>query len=158
MIKTEYEYVVADLPHDFSDVALQALDAAEVILMVASPDMASIRAVKAALDTYQKLGYPNEKLRFVLNAVFPYSNLARDQIEAALGMTAFATIPYTRDVFVDAINLGQPVIQYKSGLPIANLLQDFAFHMSKDAHKESRPESPTAAWSGVYQRYKARKP
>jgi pilus assembly protein CpaE len=157
MIKTQYEYVIADLPHDFSDVAIQALDAAEIILMVASPDMASIRAVKAALDTYQKLGYPNEKLRFVLNAVFPYSNLARDQIEAALGMTAFATIPYTRDVFVDAINLGQPVVQYKSGLPIANLLQDFAFHMSKDAHKEAKPENPTAAWSGVYQRYKARK-
>jgi pilus assembly protein CpaE len=157
MIKTQYEYVVADLPHDFSDIAIQALDAAEIILMVASPDMVSIRALKAALDTYEKLGYPKEKLRFVLNAVFPYSNLTREQIESAIGMTAFATIPYTRDVFVDAINLGQPVIQSGIGMPIANLLQDFAFHMSKDVHRESRPESPTAAWSGVYQRYQARR-
>ena len=157
MVKTQYEYVVADLPHDFSDFAIQALDAAEIILMVASPDMATIRALNAALDTYEKLGYPREKLRFVLNAVFPYSNLAREQIESALGMTAFATIPYTRDVFVDAINLGQPVVQHKSGMPIANLLQDFAFHMSKDAHKKAMPESPTATWTGVYQRYQARK-
>ena len=157
MIKSQYEYVVADLPHDFSDLAVQALDAAEQILMVASPDIASIRALKAALDTYEKLGYPKEKLKFVLNAVFPYSNLTREQIESAVGMTAFATIPYTRDIFVDAINLGRPVIQYNTGMPIANLLQDFAFHMSKDSHKETRPDSPTAAWSGVYQRYQARK-
>jgi pilus assembly protein CpaE len=157
IVKTQYEYVVADLPHDFSDFAIRALDAADVIIMLCSPDMASVRAVNAALDTYEKLGYPKEKIRFVLNAVFPYSNLARDQIESAIGMPVFATIPYTPDVFVDAINLGQPVIQHKSGLPIASLLQDFAFHMSKDAHKKSMPESPTAAWSGVYERYKARR-
>src|SRR5688572_9295835 len=42
LLKSQYEYIVADLPHDFSESAIQALDAADVILMVASPDMASI--------------------------------------------------------------------------------------------------------------------
>src|SRR4030095_1655721 len=104
LAKTQYEYMVADLPHDFSDFALQALDAADMILMMVSPDMASIRAVTAALDTYEKLGYRREKIKFVLNAIFPHSNLSKEKLEAALGMTAFVTIPYTRDVFVEAIN------------------------------------------------------
>ena len=157
LAKAQYEYVVADLPHDFSEFAIQALDAAEVILMVASPDMASVRAVNAALDTYEKLGYPKEKIRFILNAIFPHSNLSKDKLEAALGMTAFATIPYTRDIFVEAINLGQPPVFHKPDLPISNVLEDFAFHVSKDTHKKSKPDHPTDAWNRVYKRYQARK-
>ena len=157
LAKSQYEYVLADLPHDFSDVALQALDAADMILLLASPDMASIRAVKAALDTYDKLDYPKDKIKFVLNAVFPHSNLSKDKLEAALGMTAFVTIPYTRDVFVEAINLGQPVVTHKSEQSISSLLEDLAFHVSKDTHRKSKPEQPTEAWNRVYKRYQERK-
>lgn len=157
LAKSQYEYIVADLPHDFSEFAIQALDAADVILMVASPDMASVRAVNAALDTYEKLGYSKDKIRFILNAIFPHSNLSKDKLEAALGMNAFATIPYTRDIFVEAINLGQPPVFHKPELPISNVLEDFAFHMSKDTHKKSKPENPTEAWSRVYKRYQGRK-
>jgi pilus assembly protein CpaE len=157
LAKSQYEYIVADLPHDFSEFALQALDAADMILLMASPDMASIRAVTAALDTYDKLDYPKDKIKFVLNAIFPNSNLSKEKLEAALGMTTFATIPYTKDVFVEAINLGQPVVSDKPHLPISNLLEDFAFHVSKDVHKKAKPENPTEAWSRVYKRYQARK-
>jgi hypothetical protein len=37
------------------------------------------------------------------------------------------------------------------------LLEDFAFHVSKDRHKKVKPESPTDAWSRVYTRYQTRK-
>jgi len=157
LAKSQYEYVVADLPHDFSDATLQALDAADMILMLASPDMASIRAVTAALDTYDKLDYPKDKIKFVLNAVFPQSSLSKDKLEAALGMNAFVTIPYTRNVLVDAINLGQPVVIHKPDLAISNLLEDLAFHISKDAHRKAKPEQPTEAWNRVYKRYQNRK-
>lgn len=71
LLKQQYGYIVADLPHDFSDVPLHALDEADLILMVASPEMASVRAATAALDTYDKLGFPREKVKLVLNATFP---------------------------------------------------------------------------------------
>ena len=157
LVRAQYEYIVADLPHDFSEFSIQALDAADVILMVASPDMASIRAVNAALDTYEKLGYSKEKIKFVLNAIFPNSNLSKDKLEAALGMPAYVTIPYVRDVFVEAINLGQPPVFDKPDLAISNVLEDFAFHVSKDSHKKSKPENPTDAWKRVYKRYQSRK-
>ncbi len=156
-IKTQYDYVVADLPHDFSEPAIHALDVADIVLMIVSPDMASIRAAIAAMDTYQKLGYPREKIKLVLSAIFPHSSLTREKIEAALKMQTFATIPYVKDVFVDAINLGQPLVYYKPDLPISGLLEDFAFHMSKDAQKKSKPENPTEAWKRVYKRYQERK-
>jgi pilus assembly protein CpaE len=155
--KAQYEYVVADLPHDFSEPAIQALDSADVILLIASPDMASIRAVKAATETYGQLGYDREKVRLVLNAPFPHSSLTKDKIENALGMSFLVTIPYVQDVLVDAINLGQPPVYERPNEAISGFLQDFAFRLSKDVHKKVKPEHPTETWKRVYKRYQERK-
>jgi pilus assembly protein CpaE len=157
MFKTHYEYVLADLPHDFSEAALAGLDAADVILVVASPDMASIRAVSAALDTYQKLGYPKEKVKLLLNATFPHSGLPKDKIEAALGMPATAVIPHVQDVFVEAINHGKPPVFDKPQEMISGLLEDFALFISKDEHKKTKPDNPSETWKRVYKRYQERK-
>ena len=157
MIKGQFDYAVAVLPHDFSELALPALDAADMILMVATPDMASIRAVTAAWDTYEKLGYKKEKVRLVLNAIFPRSSLSKDKIESALGLTAVAMIPYVQDTFVDAINLGQPPIYHRPNELVSALLEDFSLFMSKDDHRKSKPENPTEAGKRVYKRYQDRK-
>jgi pilus assembly protein CpaE len=77
MLKEQYQYIIADLPHDFSEAALSALDLADIILLVSAPDMASVRATAAALDTYQKLGYPTERIKPLLNAVFPRYSLSK---------------------------------------------------------------------------------
>ncbi len=157
LLKHHYDYVVADLPHDFSDVALQVLDSADMILMIATPDMASVRAAAAAMDTYSKLGYPKEKIKLLINATFPRSGLPKDKIESALGLTSIITVPHIQDVFVDAINYGQPLVFHKPQESISALLEDFAFFISKESHKKSKPENPTEAWKRVYNRYQKRK-
>jgi len=157
LMKNQFDYMVADLPHDFSEPALQALDISDMILMVATPDMSSIRAVAAAIDTYEKLGYQKEKFKLVLNAIFPRSSLSKEKIESASGVNAIVTIPYVQDVFVDAINLGQPPLYHRPHEAVSAVLEDFALLMSKDEHRKSKPEQPTEAWKRVYKRYQDRK-
>lgn len=157
LFKTHYGYVVADLPHDFSEPALAALDAADLILLTASPDMASLRAAAVALETYQKLNYPPEKIRLVLNATFPKHGLSKDKIEAALSVPVAVTIPYIQDVFVEAINYGRPLLSSRPDEPIAGLLEDMAFMISKDVHKKTKPNNPTEAWQRVYKRFQGRR-
>ena len=157
LLRKRYEYMVADLPHDFTDIVVHTLDIADVILLTTAPDVASIRAAAAALDTYRKLNYPPEKIKLVLNAVFPKHGMPKEKIEAALGVPVMVTIPYTADRFVEAINYGQPLISSKPDEPIAGLLEDLAFFLSRDAHKKSRPEDPTESWKRVYKRYSQRK-
>ena len=157
--KSQYEYIVADLPHDFSESAIQALDAANLILMIASPDMASIRAVTAALDTYEKLGYSDDKVKLVLNtpSPYPHSGLTKAKIESALKRPALVTIPFVQNIFIEAINLGQPPIYHKPQELISGLLEDLAFRVSKESHKKMKPENPMDSWSRVYQRYQERR-
>jgi pilus assembly protein CpaE len=157
LLRQNYEYVVADLSHDFGDITLQALDAADTILLVATPDMSSVRAAFAALDTYWKLGYPKDKTRLVLNATFARAGLPKEKIESALGMPASIVVPYTDTLFVDAINYGRPPLYAKPNEPVCGLLEDFAFRLSRDEHKKTKPVEPTEAWKRVYKRYQSRK-
>lgn len=157
LLKSQYQYIVADLPHDFSDASLSALDAADTILLVGTPDMASIRASAAALDAYKKLSYPAEKIKPLLNATFPHSSLSKAKIEAAMGMDFVAFFPHVPDLVVEAINLGRPLVLDKPNESISTLLEDFAFFISKPEHKKSKPENPTDAWNRVYKRFQSRK-
>ena len=157
LLRKRYEYIVADLPHNFNPIVVQTLDMADVILLTTAPDLASIRAAALALDTYRKLNYPPEKIKVVLNATFPKHGLPRDKIETALGVPVMVTIPYTPDRFVEAINFGQPLISAKPDEPIGGLLEDLAFFLSRDAHKKIRPVNPSETWNRVYKRYSERK-
>jgi len=157
LLKQRYDYMLADLPHDFGDIVVHTLDMADLILVMAAPDVASLRATAAALDTYTKLNYPSEKIRLILNATFPKYGLQKDKIEAALGIPVMLVIPYASDLFVQAINYGQPIVSTKPEEPVAALLENLAFSLSMDAHKKSRPDNPSEAWKRVYERYSKRK-
>jgi pilus assembly protein CpaE len=153
LLRPEYDYLVADLQHDFSEVSLLTLDAADIILLIIAPELSSIRAAAAALDTYNRLGYSPEKVRLVLNNTFPRGGLPRERIEQALNKQVTITLPYTPDLLIQAINLGRPILQEEPGETLSIFLEDFAFYLSLDQHKKVRPERPTLAWKRVYDRF-----
>ena len=88
---------------------------------------------------------------------FPRSGLPKDKIEAAVGMQVSMIIPYTEVLFVEAINYGRPPVQSKPHEAVSALLEDFAFRLSKDEHRKSKPGNPSEAWKRVYKRYQQRK-
>ncbi len=153
LIRPNYEYIIADVPHDFNEISLQILDNADVILMVLAPELSSVRAAAAALDTYKKLGYDINKIKLVLNNTFPRYGLAREKIETALGRQIVLTLPFSPDVLVQSINLGRPVLYHLPDEPFSQLIEDFALYLSTDTHKKNRPDAPTNAWKRVYERF-----
>jgi pilus assembly protein CpaE len=157
VMRPHYDYIVADLPHDFSGPAVQLLDMSDVILLMVAPELASIRAAAAALEAYYDLNYDMEKIKLVMNAIFPRHGLSREKIEQALGVPITMGIPFIADKFVQAINLGQPMILSEPVHPFSALIEDYAFYLSKDYRKKVRPIQPSEAWIRVYKRFAARK-
>lgn len=145
-LKSRYEYIITDLPHDFSGLTIEALEASDLILLVTSPEIASIRAASIALETYKQLNYPEEKIKIVLNWTFERDGLAHEAIESALHAPIQLVIPYGGRRFVNAINRGIPLLHEMPEDPIAELLEDFSFRLSKETHQSIAPASPSAAW------------
>ncbi|MEW6285596.1 MAG: response regulator [Chloroflexota bacterium] len=157
VLKSQYEYVVIDLPHDFRDTTLAALDVADLIVLLLTPELASIQNASSALRVFDKLGYPPEKIELVLNWTFKGNGLSRAQIEKSLKRSIRVAVPNGGDVFSTAITLGKPVTYAQPESPFAALFEDIAFHWSNPVHKSSAPKSPKEGYQRVQARIKSRK-
>jgi pilus assembly protein CpaE len=152
LLKPRYEYIVADLPHDFSDVTLDTLEAADVVLLVLAPELVSIRAASVTLNTYNELGFGQEKIRLILNKTISVSSLNAKQIEEALHQPISLVLPYSPKRFIGAINRGVPLLESDPTDPVSGQIEDFAFRLSKESHQLIPPPAPGEAWQRVSQR------
>ncbi|MFN2222835.1 MAG: response regulator [Chloroflexota bacterium] len=152
LLKPRYEYMVADLPHDFSDVSLDTLEAADVILLILAPELVSIRAASVTLNTYGELGFEKEKIRLILNKTIAVSSLNAKQIEEALHHPISLVLPHAPKRFVGAINRGVPMLESDPTDTVSAQIEDFAFRLSKEAHQLIPPPAPGEAWHRVNKR------
>lgn len=156
LLEEQYPYLIYDLPHDFSETTLAALDSADKILLVLAPELASVRAAGMALTVFEDLGYPEGKVELVLNWNFQSQGLPRGEIEAALKRKLSIVIPYVADSIVTAITMGKPPILSMPETPLGALLEDLTFRWSLPAQKKKRPASPTESWQRVAERMRKR--
>lgn len=131
LLRSKYDFIVVDLPHDFGGYTIEVLDAADRILGLMAPELASIRAAAAALDTYRKLDYPAAKIKMVINYTFEQNALRRKNIEAALKQTVDGALPFSPGLLVDAINQGKPVIYGRPDEKISEALTALARTLAK---------------------------
>jgi pilus assembly protein CpaE len=152
LLRPRYDYIVADLPHDFGDLALQILDTADIILLILAPELASLRAASAALETYSKLGYPAEKIKLIMNCTFPWSGINRKNIESVLHQPLELVIPFVPEKFTRAINKGQPLLLHDPEDPACVILENYAYAVSMEKQKKFPPLHPSPAWKRVFKR------
>lgn len=156
LLSQQYNYLVLDLPHDFRDITLAGLDSAHEILLLLSPELASVRATVCALGVFEDLKYPREMVKLVLNWTFQKGGLPRKDIENALNRSIDLQIPFSPEPIIQAINVGAPPVYSAPQSPLGSLFEDLAFLMSKDGQKKVKPKSPTEAWLRVVHRFQHR--
>jgi len=142
LLRSQFEYLIVDLPHDFGGASIQLLDMADDIVVLLSPEMASVRAAAAAMDTYRKLAYKEEKIKIVLNWTFERKGLLRKNIETALHHPIELVLPFAPDLFIEAINFGRPFMQSKPNDPMSDMIERFSLRLSKPEHVSDVPAHP----------------
>jgi pilus assembly protein CpaE len=102
------DYVIVDSAATFTQHTLAAIDGADVIFVVTSSHLASLKATTDILTVLQKLGVPKERVLIALNRVTA-SGLEADQIARFFGRKPDVTVPFTRP-FDDAADEGKPLV------------------------------------------------
>lgn len=156
-LRQNHEFIVIDTAHDFSDISIHMLDNSNYILMVMAPEMASLRAAVCALNIYNKLGYPTDKVKVTLNHNTNNSGIKQSQIERVLERKIDFVIPYGSSDVSKAIDFGEPFIVKNPESPVSIAVEDNAYHLSNDFHKSIPPISPTQSWKRVTSRHSGKK-
>src|SRR5215212_8584228 len=148
-IKSYNDFIVVDTSHDFSDMAIQMLSMSSTILLVLAPEMASLRTTMSALEIYDRLGIPLEKVKIALNNNSSNPAIKQAQLEKVLKRPIDFVLPFEAGEVNRALNFGQPFILNNPDLPICLVLERMAYALSDDAHKALPPAVPSATWKRV---------
>ncbi|MGA8923032.1 MAG: response regulator [Candidatus Dormiibacterota bacterium] len=102
------EYVLIDAPASFTERTLTALDASDLICLVTSASLPSLRATRACLDFFKKLGVADDKVLLTLNDSTAHA-MGLDVVGGVLGRHPDFAVK--RSESLDrAANAGQPLV------------------------------------------------
>ncbi|GJD81110.1 pilus assembly protein [Methylobacterium gregans] len=120
--------IVLDVPHLWSAWSRRVLTGADELVIVAGPDLASLRNAKNMLTALQH-GRPNDRApRVVLNGTgMPKRpEIGAAEFAKALDTTLAATIPFEPALFGTAANNGQMIAEVQAGSKVAEIVSDLA--------------------------------
>ncbi|MFA5200548.1 MAG: ATPase, T2SS/T4P/T4SS family [Candidatus Omnitrophota bacterium] len=126
ILDKDYDYIVVDAGKNFSDIFLVALSQANLILLIATPDVLSVYQTKWALDTLLFLHFPLNMIKLVLNRAESLSSISWQEIRVNLPIDIISKIPSEGRLVNQAVNLGVPLVINSPRSRIASVLQELA--------------------------------
>lgn len=117
-----FDYIVVDVWKTFHESMLAFLDAADHILLVSSAEIPAIKNAKLFFELSDALGYPPEKVFFVLNKEDGRSGISARDIEASVKHSVRGTIPRDERTTILAVNRGAPFVTGQRNLPLTQAI------------------------------------
>ncbi|CAH1660806.1 Type II/IV secretion system ATPase TadZ/CpaE, associated with Flp pilus assembly [Hyphomicrobiales bacterium] len=117
LLRASVPCIVLDVPHHWSNWVRRTLVGADEVVVVAEPELASLRNAKNLVDL-SRATRPNDALaRLVLNRVGvpKRPEIGAAEFAKALGVDVLSTIPFDAHLFGTAANNGQMIAEIQAG-------------------------------------------
>jgi pilus assembly protein CpaE len=105
-----YAYVVVDTASLLTDATLGAIDKCNVLILVVTQDIPSIKNARLFLDLLGTLGIPRERVVFTMNRYDKRIAITPERVGENLKQPVVAVIPLDERVVIPAVNRGVPFI------------------------------------------------
>jgi pilus assembly protein CpaE len=130
-LKQLFDFVVVDTSGAFDEFALHALDHSDLLLLVGTLDIPSLKSLKLATGTLDLLNLPRDRWRVLLNRADPKVGLSAAEFEETLGLPIAASLSSSRDVLA-AVNRGALIVRCQGGHQVSKALRGLAAELVKD--------------------------
>ena len=108
-VRRRFDHVVIDTPAQLSEIVTVSLDLAELLFVMTTLDLPSVRNMSVFLSTLERLRIPTETIQLVLNKAESDVGIDIAQVEKLFPQGFRAVLPYAKEVS-RSINLGSPVM------------------------------------------------
>lgn len=117
--RRDYDLTIINTGALMTDIYLDLLENSDYLLLVANPDLLSVKACAQIARIYKKLGLPKEAIGFVLNKHINSRLLTPDRIAESLNIDHLASIPYAPEEVTQMLNEGKLIMETDSGAFLA---------------------------------------
>jgi len=114
-----YDYVIVDTSPTLTDVILTTIDISDIIVLVTTQDIPSIKNCRLFLDLLQNLDINRDRIMFIMNRFDKKSNITPDRVADNLKQELALVIPMDDSTTVKAVNRGVPFVLDNKNQPAA---------------------------------------
>ena len=125
-LKQHFDVVVVDTASRPDEHLLAALDQSDVILVVCTPEIASLKNAARFLALAHELGYGDDKLMLTINRMSNHGSIPLKDIESNLRQKMAFGLPSDGIPVIEALNAGEPVVRFRPGARIAREIRSVA--------------------------------
>jgi len=120
-VRNRFDYVIVDTPPALAETVLVAFDMSDMLYVLATLDLPSVRNMSVFLSTLDRLKMPTERVRLVLNKAETDVGIDIEQVTKLFPQGFESVLPYAKEVS-RSINLGMPVMAASPTSEISSLM------------------------------------
>jgi pilus assembly protein CpaE len=136
LVAQTHDYVVVDTPGTFNELIATTLEMANLILLVTSMDIASIKDTALALEMLRAAAVSEDKVKLTINHSTAANSLREEDVSRVLEYDVFWRIPHDLSVS-SSTQLGQPIVMVKPYARVSRAIIDLA-HTLTGTRQERR--------------------
>ncbi|MBF6599665.1 MAG: P-loop NTPase [Dehalococcoidia bacterium] len=125
LLAQTHDYVVIDTPGTFNELIATTLELANLILLVTSMDIASIKDTALALEMLRAAGVSEDKVKLLINHSTAANSLREEDVSRVLEYDVFWRIPHDLAVS-SSTQLGQPIVIAKPYARVSRAIIELA--------------------------------
>jgi pilus assembly protein CpaE len=126
----QFDYVVLDIGRILSAATVKALDRADMIFPVLQETLPFIRDSKRLIHTLQTLGYSKAKIHPIVNRYMKGGDILLEDVESALGIKVFKTVPNSYEAVSTSVNQGIPIYKIARHDKVTKALEEMAHELA----------------------------
>jgi pilus assembly protein CpaE len=162
VLRKEFDYILMDTWSYLDDIVLAAMDLADRILIVMTPEIPSIKSTKQFFEIAEALQFPTDSIDLILNKTLPRDGIRAEQLEGSIKHEIQAQLIYDPRSIRQSTNQGLPLIMSEPNNPLAETFvrlaeQEVAVlapQPVEEVEEEAAPPEERKKRSGLFGRLK----
>ncbi len=151
-VRKQFDYVVVDTPPQLNESVLAAFDLSDMLYVMATLDLPSVRNMSVFLGTLERLKVSSETVKLILNKAESDVGIDIDQVTRLFPQGFESVLPYAKEVS-RSINLGMPVMAASPQAEISRLMASGMRPLLPPEHQSKiADETATTTKKGLFRR------
>jgi pilus assembly protein CpaE len=144
-LKQIYSYVVVDTASILTDVTLAAIDVSDILVLVTTQDIPSIKNCRLFLDLTQTMGTERNRILFAMNRYDKRINITPERVAENLKQEISSVIPLDEATVMKAVNRGVPFVLESKNQPASRGIFSLAESVRARIASQESADEPNRA-------------
>ena len=120
-VRKQFDYIIVDTPPQLNESVLAAFDLSDMLYVMATLDLPSVRNMSVFLSTLDRLKISTDNVKLILNKAESDVGIDIEQVTKLFPQGFQSVLPYAKEVS-RSINLGMPVMAASPQAEISRLM------------------------------------